>query len=192
LLRITKADHIDDLKEVSETLVDTFLKLKTGGRELLQLKFGDETIQLSVFAIELTLRDEEVKLISMNNIQSELEEKEMEAWQNLVRVLTHEIMNSVTPISSLAGIVEEDLKSRIDQQTERPLTKEELEDMYLSLQTINRRSGGLIRFVKEFKNLTHIPKPKLAEIPVKELLEELGHPPQKRIGRSCHYYYPKD
>lgn len=66
LLRITKADHIDDLKEVSETLVDTFLKLKTGGRELLQLKFGDETIQLSVFAIELTLRDEEVKLISMN------------------------------------------------------------------------------------------------------------------------------
>jgi two-component system nitrogen regulation sensor histidine kinase NtrY len=174
LLRITKADHIEDLKEVSETLVDTFVKLKTGGRELLQLKFGDETIQLSVFAIELTLRDEEVKLISMNNIQSELEEKEMEAWQNLVRVLTHEIMNSVTPISSLAGIVEEDLKSRIDQQTERPLTKEELEDMYLSLQTINRRSGGLIRFVKEFKNLTHIPKPKLAEIPVKELLEALA------------------
>lgn len=174
LLRITNADRIEDLKEVSETLVDTFLKLKTGGRELLRLKFGDETIQLSVFAIELTLRDEEVKLISMNNIQSELEEKEMEAWQNLVRVLTHEIMNSVTPISSLAGIVEEDLKNRIDQQTERPLTKDELEDMYLSLQTISRRSGGLIRFVKEFKNLTHIPKPKLAEIPVKELLEELA------------------
>lgn len=174
LLRITNADRIEDLKEVSETLVDTFLKLKTGGRELLRLKFGDETIQLSVFAIELTLRDEEVKLISMNNIQSELEEKEMEAWQNLVRVLTHEIMNSVTPISSLAGIVEEDLKNRIDQQTERPLTKDELEDMYLSLQTITRRSGGLIRFVKEFKNLTHIPKPKLAEIPVKELLEELA------------------
>lgn len=174
LLRITNADRIEDLKEVSETLVDTFLKLKTGGRELLRLKFGDETIQLSVFAIELTLRDEEVKLISMNNIQSELEEKEMEAWQNLVRVLTHEIMNSVTPISSLAGIVEEDLKNRIDQQTERPLTKDELEDMYLSLQTITRRSGGLIRFVKEFKNLTHIPKPKLAEMPVKELLEALA------------------
>jgi len=182
LLRITKADHIDDLKEVSETLVDTFLKLKTGGRELLQLKFGDETIQLSVFAIELTLRDEEVKLISMNNIQSELEEKEMEVWQNLVRVFTHEIMNSVTPISSLAGIVEEDLKSRIDEQTERPLTKVELEDMYLSLQTINRRSGGLIRFVKEFKNLTHIPKPKLAEIAVKELLEELAHLHKKELA----------
>ena len=57
------------------------------------------------------LRGENVKLISIQNIQSELEEKEMEAWQNLVRVLTHEIMNSVTPISSLAGIVEEELKA---------------------------------------------------------------------------------
>lgn len=174
LLRINKADRIEDLKEVSESLVDTFLKLKTGGRELLRLKFGDETIQLSVFAIQLTLRDEEVKLISMSNIQSELEEKEMEAWQNLVRVLTHEIMNSVTPISSLAGIVEEDLKHRLDRSVEAPIKKEELEDMHLSLQTISKRSEGLIRFVKEFRNLTHIPKPKLAEVSVKELLEELA------------------
>ncbi|HRG79044.1 MAG TPA: ATP-binding protein [Cyclobacteriaceae bacterium] len=174
LLRISKADRIEDLKEVSESLVDTFVKLKTGGRELLRLKFGDETVQLSVFAIELTLRDEEVKLISMSNIQSELEEKEMEAWQNLVRVLTHEIMNSVTPISSLAGIVEEDLKKRIDVETEAPLKREDLEDMYLSLQTISKRSAGLIRFVKEFRNLTHIPKPKLAEVSVKELLDELS------------------
>lgn len=174
LLRVNKADQIEDLKEVSEALVDTFIKLKTGGRELLRLKFGDETIQLSVFAIELTLRDEEVKLISMSNIQSELEEKEMEAWQNLVRVLTHEIMNSVTPISSLAGIVEDDLKLRIDQEIDVPLKRADLEDMYLSLQTISKRSAGLIRFVKEFRNLTQIAKPKLAEVPVKELLEELA------------------
>ena len=174
LLRITKADRLDDLKDVSEELVETFQKLKTGGRELVRIKFGDESLQLSVYVIELTLRDEEVKLVSMSNIQSELEEKEMEAWQNLVRVLTHEIMNSVTPISSLAGIVEDDLKHRMDNQSEMPLKKEELEDMYLSLQTISKRSAGLIRFVKEFRNLTHIPKPKLAHVPLKELLEEMA------------------
>ncbi len=174
LLRITKADRLDDLKGVSEHLVDTFQKLETGGRELVRIKFGDESLQLSVYVIELTLRDEEVKLVSMSNIQSELEEKEMEAWQNLVRVLTHEIMNSVTPISSLAGIVEEDLKHRMDNQSEMPLKKEELEDMYLSLQTISKRSAGLIRFVKEFRNLTHIPKPKLADVRLKELLEEMA------------------
>jgi nitrogen fixation/metabolism regulation signal transduction histidine kinase len=182
LLRVTKAERLVDLKEVSEQLVETFLKLKTGGRELVRIKFGDESIQLSVFVIELTLRDEEVKLISMSNIQSELEEKEMEAWQNLVRVLTHEIMNSVTPISSLAGIVEEDLKVRMESPEETPLKKEDLEDMYLSLQTISKRSAGLIRFVKEFRNLTHIPEPKLAQVPLKELLDEMAMLHKKELN----------
>jgi two-component system nitrogen regulation sensor histidine kinase NtrY len=180
LLKVTRADTIEDLREVDDGLVDSFLKLKTGGRELIRLKTGDETLQLSIFAIELTLRDEEVKLISMSNIQSELDEKEMEAWQNLVRVLTHEIMNSVTPISSLAGIVEEDLGKKI--QYQQDIKNEELGDMHLSLQTISRRSAGLIRFVKEFRNLTHIPKPKLAEIPVKPLLEEMAMLHKKELA----------
>lgn len=180
LLKVTKADNIEDLRVVDDMLVDSFLKLKTGGRELVRLKLGDETIQLSIYAIELTLRGDEVKLISMSNIQSELEEKEMEAWQNLVRVLTHEIMNSVTPISSLAGVVEEELRKRISH--EEAIPKEELNDMHLSLQTISRRSEGLIRFVKEFRNLTHIPKPKLVEIPVKPLLEEMAMLHKKELA----------
>lgn len=180
LLKVTRADTIEDLREVDDSLVDSFVKLKTGGRELIRLKTGDETLQLSIFAIELTLRDEEMKLISMSNIQSELDEKEMEAWQNLVRVLTHEIMNSVTPISSLAGIVEEELGRKI--QYEQDIKNDELGDMHLSLQTISRRSAGLIRFVKEFRNLTHIPKPKLAEIPVKPLLEEMAMLHKKELA----------
>lgn len=182
LLRVNQATNIEDLREMSEPLVDAFLKLKTGGRELVRLKSGDETVQLSVFAIELTLRGEELKLISMSNIQTELEEKEMEAWQNLVRVLTHEIMNSVTPISSLAGIVEEDLKHKLEKATEITLKKEELEDMHLSLQTISKRSEGLIRFVKEFRNLTHIPKPKLSEVSVKALLDEMAMLHKKELA----------
>ncbi|HZY79689.1 MAG TPA: ATP-binding protein [Cyclobacteriaceae bacterium] len=180
LLKVTRADSVEDLREVDDALVESILKLKTGGRELIRLKTGDETVQLSIFAIELTLRDEEVKLISMSNIQSELDEKEMEAWQNLVRVLTHEIMNSVTPISSLAGIVEEELDRKI--RYEQDIKNDELGDMHLSLQTISRRSAGLIRFVKEFRNLTHIPKPKLAEIPVKPLLEEMAMLHKKELA----------
>ncbi len=173
LLKVNNAGNINDLEDVSDTLVQAFKKLKTGGRELFRLKIGDDMVQLSVYAIELTLRGENVKLVSLQNIQSELEEKEMEAWQNLVRVLTHEIMNSVTPISSLAGIVEEELKEHMASGQERPLTQEQLQDIHLSLQTISKRSEGLIHFVKEFRSLTSIPKPKLAIIPVKSLLEEL-------------------
>ncbi|MBS1682620.1 MAG: GHKL domain-containing protein [Bacteroidetes bacterium] len=172
LLKIEGAEKLTDLREVDSSLVDSFVKLKTGGRELLQLKTGDETIQLSIYAIELTLRNKVMKLISMSNIQNELEEKEMKAWQDLVRVLTHEIMNSVTPISSLAGVVENDLQVKI-KNSDLELKKDEAEDMHLSMQTISKRSAGLIRFVKEFKNLTHVPKPKLVEIKVKALLEEL-------------------
>ena len=180
LLKITRAENIQDLREVDDALVEAFLKLKTGGRELIRLKSGDEVFQLSIFAIELTLRGDEVKLISMSNIQTELEEKEMEAWQNLVRVLTHEIMNSVTPISSLAGIVEDEIGRKISH--EEDIKNDELGDMHLSLQTISRRSEGLIRFVKEFRNLTHIPKPKLAEVEVKPLLEEMAMLHKKELA----------
>lgn len=173
LLKINRAKNIEDLRAVSETLVNVFKKLKTGGRELLRLKIGDDLVQLSIYAIELTLRGENVKLISIQNIQSELEENEMEAWQNLVRVLTHEIMNSVTPISSLAGIVEEELKQHMEAQQSAPLTNDQLNDIHLSLQTISKRSEGLIHFVKEFRSLTSIPKPRPIQIGVKILLEEL-------------------
>lgn len=174
LLKLNRAENINDLKEVSQTLVSVFQKLKTGGRELTRLKIGDDIVQLSIYAIELTLRGENVKLISLQNIQNELEEKEMEAWQNLVRVLTHEIMNSVTPISSLAGTVEEDLQQHLENQQASPLTTEQLHDIHLSLQTISKRSEGLIHFVKEFRSLTSIPKPKPVQIPVRVLLEELA------------------
>lgn len=185
LLKVSRAENIHDFKEVSETLVNVFLKLKTGGRELTRLKIGDDFVQLSIYAIELTLRGENVKLISLQNIQSELEEKEMEAWQNLVRVLTHEIMNSVTPISSLAGIVEEELKQHIEQDQGKPLTPDQLHDIHLSLQTISKRSEGLITFVKEFRSLTSIPKPKPVQIQVKPLLEELTLLHRKELMERC-------
>lgn len=173
LLRTNRTENISDLTEVSESLVNIFQKLKTGGRELVRLKIQDDLVQLSVYAIELTLRGENVKLISIQNIQSELEEKEMEAWQNLVRVLTHEIMNSVTPISSLAGTIEEDLRQHIANES-KSLSTEEMADIHLSLQTISKRSEGLIRFVKEFRSLTNIPKPRPTSFNVHELLEEIS------------------
>lgn len=172
LLKIKKAENIKDLNEVSEQLVNVFMRLKTGGRELIRLKLHDDIVQLSVYAIELTLRSENVKLISVQNIQNELEEKEMEAWQNLVRVLTHEIMNSVTPISSLAGTIEEELKDHLRKESTQ-LSREEMQDIHLSLQTISKRSEGLIQFVKEFRSLTSIPKPKPLSIHVQSLLEEI-------------------
>ena len=174
LLRVNNIDNIKDLSSVSENLVDIFIRLRTGGRDLIRLEIGGDIVQLAIYAIELTLRGEEFKLVSVQNIQNELEEKEMEAWQNLVRVLTHEIMNSVTPISSLANTVEDELNEQLSNDQEiNHITNEEIADIHLAIQTIKKRSQGLIRFVQDFRNLTHIPKPKIGEIQVKELLEEM-------------------
>jgi len=174
LLKVNQADNVDELSVVSDKLVDIFKKLRTGGRDLLRLEIGGDIVQLAVYAIELTLRGDEFKLVSIQNIQSELEEKEMEAWQNLVRVLTHEIMNSVTPISSLANTVEVDLNTQLANGKDvNTMSNEEVEDIHLAIQTIKKRSQGLIRFVQDFRNLTHIPKPKIKDIKVKRLLNEL-------------------
>ncbi|GIV38100.1 MAG: histidine kinase [Cyclobacteriaceae bacterium] len=165
LLRIHRAENIADLRAVSEEMVNAFVRLKTGGRQLIRLSVGDDFMQLNMYAIELTLRGENLKLISLQNIRTELEEKEMEAWQNLVRVLTHEIMNSVTPISSLSSALEQEIS------TTQPLSEEQLSDLQVSLQTISRRSANLIAFVREFRSLASIPKPRPGLLQVKPLLE---------------------
>lgn len=174
ILNITQVGNVKELETISPELVDAFFRLKTGGRDLLKLQISGDIIQLAVFAIELTLRGEEFKLISLQNIQNELEEMEMDAWQNLVRVLTHEIMNSVTPISSLAGTVEHELKSQL--ANEKPINEmsnEDVEDLFNAVRTIQKRSKGLIRFVQDFRNLTHIPKPNFTEVNAEELLKEI-------------------
>lgn len=174
LFRISHIKNIKELRSISETLVDSFFKLRTGGKDLIKIIHSDETIQLAVFAIELTLQDEEFKLVSLQNIQTELEENEMEAWQKLVRVLTHEIMNSVTPISSLANTLEEDIKLHLDRESDQcEMSKEELEDLHLAIKTIQKRSDGLIRFVTDFRSLTHIPKTQFNDVPVKELFDHI-------------------
>ncbi|MFA0961332.1 PAS domain-containing sensor histidine kinase [Roseivirga sp. BDSF3-8] len=175
LLNVTYLANIESLRTQSAPLVEMFTELKTGGRALVKLERGGEMIQLSIYAIELWLKGEPFKLISLQNIQSELEEKEMEAWQNLVRVLTHEIMNSVTPISSLAATVDDELMQYIrdcdDVTCSIPVG--DMEDVHMAIQTIQRRSEGLIRFVSDFRNLTRIPVPKVEKVPVREMFDHL-------------------
>ena len=181
LLKISNLSSIDELSELSPNLVESFSRLRTGGRDLVRLEIAGDIVQLAVYAIQLTLRGEEFKLVSIQNIQSELEEKEMEAWQNLVRVLTHEIMNSITPITSLANTIEVSLQPS---EENKALDEEELEDIGLAIQTIKKRGEGLMGFVQDFRNLTHIPNPKLEEISVKELIDEVSMLLKNEIAAS--------
>ncbi len=168
LFKITgSVRNVQELATFSPELVEKFIRLRTGNRDLIKIVHNTEIIQLAMYAIELNLQGKEYKLITLQNIHNELEEQEMDAWQKLIRVLTHEIMNSVTPISSLASTLEGEVEYL--QKNSGQLHPEDLEDIQMAIKTIQRRSEGLIRFVSDFRNLTHVPTPQFKNVLVAEI-----------------------
>lgn len=172
MLRLNHLRNIHDLSGVKEELPGLLLKMRAGEKNLVKVFLEDELIQLSINATEFRMRGEEYVLVSIQNIHSELEEKEIESWQKLIRVLTHEIMNSITPISSLAATIQEML---LDTDTGKlnfqDLTEEDLESIVGAMSTIESRSRGLLNFVEIYRNLTRIPKPNFRYFDVKEMFD---------------------
>ena len=125
------------------------------------------------------MRNKNYVLVSVQNIQTELEEKEMEAWQKLIRVLTHEIMNSITPISSLASTINLMINSHPPE--ENVFSDEKLKDIIDAVNTIQKRSEGLIHFVDNYRNLTRIPKPNFQIFLVKELFDRVEKLMKQRL-----------
>lgn len=171
LLRVPHLKNIAALDALSPALVNTLRRLKSGEKALVKIEDREGLLQVAVSATEFKLRDELFTLVSLQNIQSELEEKEMEAWQNLIRVLTHEIMNSVTPIASLASSINDLLPPPA--VGEAPVSLETVQDVRSAVQTIQRRSAGLLHFVDSYRNLTRIPKPNFQVFPVATLFAQV-------------------
>jgi nitrogen fixation/metabolism regulation signal transduction histidine kinase len=169
ILNITHLPTLLALEPVSKNLVATLRSMKAGDKALVKIDRNNELVQLAVYATEFRLREQNFTLVSLQNIRAELEEKEMEAYQKLIRVLTHEIMNSVTPISSLASTVRDVLEQAFTRQS--GLEREALQDMRGAVQTIEKRSEGLLHFVEAYRNLTRIPKPKFKIVRISELFE---------------------
>jgi len=174
LFQINKLKNISELESYSSELVIKMKNMKSGERILVQVIDNDMMLQLAIYATEFKIRMQRIILVSIQNIQSELEEQEMAAWQKLIQVLTHEIMNSITPIASLSSTINELLKD-IDTTDNKPqmIDDETVIDIRNSLRTINRRSTGLIHFVESYRNLTNIPKPKFNIISVKEIFNNV-------------------
>ncbi len=171
ILNVDELKNISEIEQVNKELHLAIQNLRTGGSELIKIAHPDGIMQLSVYVIELLMRGERFKLVSLQNIQSELEEKEMEAWQNLVKILTHEIMNSIAPISSLAGTLQGELEEKIENN--ESLSPADMEDCMMGISTIEKRSQGLISFVSDFRSLAHIPTPKFGSIGISRLFDQL-------------------
>jgi nitrogen fixation/metabolism regulation signal transduction histidine kinase len=164
MLGIYRLRQLEDLHEPHPQLFTLIATLRTGVRQLYQTS-DDES--LSVQATQIQLRGKVLRIVVLQNIQSELQQKEIEAWQNLTRVLRHEIMNSLTPILSLVGTMKEIVQ--LDITPEIP-ENEGVQDLTEALQTLEKRSAGIIQFVNAYRDFTTLPKPVFVEMPAKELL----------------------
>ena len=168
LLKIPRLGNIKDIESISPVLADKLGSISPGDKDLVKFKQGDNLLQLSIYATGFILRQQQLNLVAMQNIQSELEEKEMISWQNLIRVLTHEIMNSITPIASLAstatGLLESDKECKVPADMNDVIV-----DVRHAVKTIEKRSKGLITFIDNYRKLTRIPKPDFKIVQIKDL-----------------------
>jgi nitrogen fixation/metabolism regulation signal transduction histidine kinase len=172
LLKIPRLGNIKDIESISPRLADKLDSISPGDKDLVKFKQGDNLLQLSIYATGFILRQQQLNLVAMQNIQSELEEKEMISWQNLIRVLTHEIMNSITPIASLAstatGLLKNDKECKVPEDM-----NEVIIDVRHAVKTIEKRSKGLITFIDNYRKLTRIPKPDFKIVQIKDLFERV-------------------
>jgi two-component system, NtrC family, nitrogen regulation sensor histidine kinase NtrY len=169
LLGVNALRNLHDLKGFGPELADTIIALEPGRPRLMKVMRDNELLQLNVSATALRLGGRDVKIVSLQDIRRELEAREVSAWQNLIRVLTHEIMNSVTPISSLAATAGEILDEARGAEDPRPA----IDDAKDAVHTIAQRGSGLLRFVESYRRLTQVPAAKVERLAVAALFSRI-------------------
>jgi nitrogen fixation/metabolism regulation signal transduction histidine kinase len=160
LLGLSVFTHLKQLRQLGEEVEEFFTRIRPGNRH--QITFANErgTVQLSVHVSEMTLRDREVRILAINDINNELDNKEIDSWIRLTRVLTHEIINAVTPITSLSDTL---LSIHGDADTE----------IRKGLETISKTGKSLTSFVESYRKFTHIPTPRPALFYVRKFADRM-------------------
>ncbi|MDN4165042.1 ATP-binding protein [Cytophagales bacterium LB-30] len=186
-LQKSQVKNISDIATSNPDLYEILRDIEPGGKHLMK---ADNEVQLNINATGMRIRGHYLKLVTLQNIRTELEAKEAEAWQNLSRVLRHEIMNSITPIASLSTTLNSILKEEIyKEDTYYRMDEYAREDLTEGLETIENRSKGLIRFIDSYRDYTSIPQPKLQRVQVKSLIDHLAqllNPDLQEAGIALH------
>ncbi|WP_158826243.1 sensor histidine kinase [Mucilaginibacter lacusdianchii] len=171
LLEIPYLRSIHSLQSRDPSLYAELTNLKAGSSKVVTITQNLQQIKVLLTASFIRNEGKLFKLIAFQNVSNAMDESESNAWQKLLNVMTHEIMNSVAPISSLADT----LKSRLQQpEIADSVVSSELEDLELGIDTIKRRSDGLLKFTQSYRSLNKITKLELETIPVYNLFENLN------------------
>jgi two-component system, NtrC family, nitrogen regulation sensor histidine kinase NtrY len=172
MLQIPYLKTLDSLAKRDHELYEEIKAIKAGENKVVTLNRDKNSFRTLLSATAFQTDGLIYKLIAFQNVHEALDENESQAWKKLLSVMTHEIMNSVAPISSLADT----LKNRIRQASEEKNNGvTSMEDIELGINTIKRRSEGLLKFAETYRNLNKVTNPNLKAIPVMDLFENLHH-----------------
>ena len=185
LLHTGYTNHWSYLQRVRPAFTEA-LSHQPPASQTLQLDTGQASYRLVIHHHRIKMLEVEYQLITFQDIGPEMERQELESWQKLIRILTHEIMNSITPLSSLAETLLMMLHSS-ENTPKRPteLSEEDLSDIRYSLETLRNRSTGLMRFVDDYRRLYKVPTPQKAEVSLARFFSDLEHlmrPERERSG----------
>jgi nitrogen fixation/metabolism regulation signal transduction histidine kinase len=164
MLQLPYLKTIHSLEKRDKILFDAITNLKSGETQIATAHLEKSFFKILLSATAFQTEQKVFKLIAFQNVNEALDETESKAWQKLLSVMTHEIMNSVAPISSLA----ETLKNRLSSNDENTI-----EDLELGIDTIKRRSEGLLKFAETYRNLNKITKLNLQKVYIRELFANL-------------------
>ncbi|WOJ94775.1 ATP-binding protein [Congregibacter variabilis] len=175
--RLFGSDHVTQLGDLANYGEDFAARVEAaepGSRYLANFSVEGMERRITIAASQIVLEGKSERLISLQDIQSELDGNQLEAWQDLVRVLTHEIMNSITPVASLAKTSVDLLDDAASKVTDHPDVVAELADVKHAVDTVARRSDSLMSFVSSYRRLTQIPAPQKSEFEVSDLFEAVA------------------
>ncbi len=161
--------NIQNIKHINQLHIslENILQKVTLDNSLVHIfNIKGENIPISISLTHFKIKDKEIKLYTFYNVKSELQEKEMKTWQEVIRVISHEIMNSISPIKSLSSTIYETLSDELKNEN---IDKIQLENILEGIQAIEKRSSNLTDFVTNYKKLTKIPQPVIKEIKLNNL-----------------------
>ncbi|MFO7657191.1 MAG: HAMP domain-containing sensor histidine kinase [Bacteroidales bacterium] len=173
LLNTPGISDIQKLNSISFKMGDKLRGMKPGEQLLLKITGKTGDAHLSVKAAGIAMQNISYTILSLQNVHEVMEDTELESWKKLIRVFTHEIMNSITPIITLTTAIKRRYTKNEKVKLPGELSSEDIEDIAESTEIIEERSQGLISFVERYKSLTKLPDAKLVSFPVAELFQKL-------------------
>jgi nitrogen fixation/metabolism regulation signal transduction histidine kinase len=174
LLDYTPLNHIKQLKQVDENLYRIFKNFKPFERKLFQLTNEREQTQLALKSTHLSLDGQSLLLVVVQDIHKELDEKETESWVRLIRVLTHEIMNTITPIASISDSIIKYYRKGGKITPMAELEESQINNTLKGLEVIKEQGSDLMDFVQSYRSLLHVPEPNKSLVKGKDLLEKIN------------------